>query len=909
MDNEVTNFKTLPDELVHAIFEYLDYGELARVAVTCSWGYERATPLLWKDLELKDKWTLHPKEERAQIAAHRCKDNRCDEHDDTPIIKKLLVLASKPAIASLVQTVLHRCHLPPPSIYHDLPKFSFKSMVLSPDSRTRNLLILAIWNMQNVHTLRIVYGHYNLTHTLIWGFLHPDRPRQIPLRRLWLESCSLALPSPKRMGDSYWPDLTGIESLRIRRLTFLNDKTRALLYRGIAPSRGKACSTLQDGVGGEYRTYTSPVLKNGDVSLETMEDAWFYDSIAYRELPQAHKVLKDGETLLNGTGMLTGQEPAPPVTFLRYLLWDTTPTLTSLNLDMLLTFSCYQERDESDVHDLLNTLSTLRFPHLRAFQMRNANTPWSSLPKGTYLLDAREFAADFRTLSTSFLDFMEAHPKLQCLAWPMDRFFSQHSQSPQIVERRERIMANLGRTLVELRIDISCSEDAMEEGMAPFQSAFGSIARRRRFISWFAPQMKKLEVVKIEGAIPRAERREMIRALYACPLKKIVMIGTSFPLGNNWMNDDRLSNPLGGFGGMNDFEVWGLHHEDEKALALTANNPPPPLSPGFKFEPDFDWPAPCSMANEMASFHAQTITELKFCGFTGAPILYTPTPLAETLLKPLRHFHALERLTVAMWLDTNFEGRYRDEEVVSYWLDARSPYSTALAIVPSSDATADDDDAGDARREDDEGVATNPDDQHNTNDADADPNVHHAFPPTPPYPNHTLASVTVDPLTGPEPVIAIPAAAASSSPSKPSLATWPNRLAALYHPRSIAAQVVRQLGPSLSNEAKSRPGGVLVRASFCLGAQIGCGAVWDVDVRVGRARRRRATKGMRGADDGAETAANGEEGSGGYGNEEKNTAQAKQDEEGVDVLLDFEGPREEAEPARWWGKMRERRWF
>lgn len=250
-------------------------------------------------------------------------------------------------------------------------------MVLSPDSRTRNLLILAIWNMQNVHTLRIVYGHYNLTHTLIWGFLHPDRPRQIPLRRLWLESCSLALPSPKRMGDSYWPDLTGIESLRIRRLTFLNDKTRALLYRGIAPSRGKACSTLQDGVGGEYRTYTSPVLKNGDVSLETMEDAWFYDSIAYRELPQAHKVLKDGETLLNGTGMLTGQEPAPPVTFLRYLLWDTTPTLTSLNLDMLLTFSCYQERDESDVHDLLNTLSTLRFPHLRAFQMRNANTPWS----------------------------------------------------------------------------------------------------------------------------------------------------------------------------------------------------------------------------------------------------------------------------------------------------------------------------------------------------------------------------------------------------------------------------------------------------------------------------------------------------------------------------------------------------
>ncbi|KAK7537011.1 uncharacterized protein J3D65DRAFT_667712 [Phyllosticta citribraziliensis] len=879
MDKDLIKFKALPDELVHGIFEYLNDRELARVALTCSWGYQRAMPLLWKDLELKDKWTLHPKHLKPQISANRCRDEACDEHDDTPVIK------NKPHIASLVHTVLHRCHLPTPSIYQELPKISFKSKVLSTDVRTRKLLMLAMWNLTNVHTLRIVYGHYNLTHVLVWGFLHPHRPRNIPLRRLWLENCSLAMPRPTKIDGGHWPDLTGMESLRVRRLTIVDDKTRGVLHDAIAPSRGKKCTTMQDGVGGEYRTYTTPIGRDGEVSLETLKKAIFCENLIYKEMPEAEKVLKKQEILFYTTeGVFPSHDPAPPVNFLRYLLWDTTQTLTSLNLDMLLTFSCHQERDESDTHDLLNHLSALRFPHLRAFQMRNAATPWSSLPKGTYLLDAREFASDFRTLSTSFLEFMEAHDKLQCLAWPMDRFFSQHSQHKAIVERRERVLDNLSRTLTELRIDISFSEDPMDEGMAAFQSSVGAIARRRRFISWFASRMKKVEVVKMEGAIPRAERREIIRALHASPLKKIVMIGTAYPLGNTWANSDNQT----------EADIWGLHFEDEKAISATNKEPSTYPGPDFEFNPSFDWPNSCSMAHTIASFHSQTITELKFCGYTGAPILFTPTPPAKMLLEPLRHFHALERLTMSFWLDTYFEGDHRDLEVISYWLNMRSPQSTALAVAPDANKPIDTYD-----------FCSNIFDgspRYLTDSEAEDDYIPNKVPRRTRHPDHVLNAITVDPLTGPEPLVGIPITCVHRGfNAKPvPLSKWPDRLHALYLPRHLAEAVARQIAPLLSDTAKRKAGGVLVRASFCLGAQAGLGAVWDVDVRIGakprssmRIRREKRQWDRRELN----------------GRPHPKGKEKRHVDQWFDVLLDWDGPREEAERSRWWGKMKERRWF
>jgi hypothetical protein len=83
-----------------------------------------------------------------------------DDHDDTPIIKRLFLLASTPRLASKVRTVTHRCHLPTPAIFAELPHMSFSDQSLSSDARTIALLRFAILNMVGVHTLRIIFPHY-----------------------------------------------------------------------------------------------------------------------------------------------------------------------------------------------------------------------------------------------------------------------------------------------------------------------------------------------------------------------------------------------------------------------------------------------------------------------------------------------------------------------------------------------------------------------------------------------------------------------------------------------------------------------------------------------------------------------------------------------------------------------------
>lgn len=57
---------------------------------------------------------------------------------------------------------------------------------------------------------------------------------------------------------------------------------------------------------------------------------------------------------------------------------------------------------------------------------------------------------------------------------------------------------------------------------------------RRAFISEFASKMQTVEDLKIEGGIPRDERRETLRAMGACPLRKVVLIGVNSPAGNTW---------------------------------------------------------------------------------------------------------------------------------------------------------------------------------------------------------------------------------------------------------------------------------------------------------------------------------------------------------------------------------------
>ena len=242
------------------------------------------------------------------------------------------------------------------------------------------------------------------------------------------------------------------------------------------------------------------------------------------------------------------------------LLHSASATLTSVCLDWVLTPPNHHKRSglqwagpndrgwASWIKTYLNFFE-LRFSHLRALQFRNAVVLETMHPQGLYLfdraripfnddVDAKLMLGDRykERLDLACLTFMEYHTNLQCLAWPMDGFFSDQPPRSDIADRIEAVVDNLGRTLLDLRVDmlyIGQGERQTDE----FPSSTRD--RRRRFISDFAARMTKVESIKIEGGIPRDERREVVRALHACPLKKIVMIGVCSAVGNtvsNWLD-------------------------------------------------------------------------------------------------------------------------------------------------------------------------------------------------------------------------------------------------------------------------------------------------------------------------------------------------------------------------------------
>lgn len=87
----------------------------------------------------------------------------------------------------------------------------FDSLSLSSNPRLLYLLQLALRNLKNVHTLRVICGHRNITKALLEGFFNSTRPPSV--RRLWLESCSL-LGANIDLGAL----AHGLESIRIRRV-------------------------------------------------------------------------------------------------------------------------------------------------------------------------------------------------------------------------------------------------------------------------------------------------------------------------------------------------------------------------------------------------------------------------------------------------------------------------------------------------------------------------------------------------------------------------------------------------------------------------------------------------------------------------------------------------------------------
>ncbi|KAH8726932.1 hypothetical protein GQ44DRAFT_770861 [Phaeosphaeriaceae sp. PMI808] len=773
----IPSLESLPEELLQLIVAYLPISTLKKAALVCTTLNRHATDILWNHVCLVDQWKVYPDgPTNLPLAAGRGL-KRSDEHDDTPIIQKLFLLASNPMLASKVHILTHRCHLPLPNIFHELPRMHFHTENLSQDARLYVLLGLAIRNMVNVHTLRIIYGHMRLTTALVVGFMNHNRPRRVPLRKLWLENCFL---SPKIMPFLSPGNANGLESLRIRRLdaaAFFWPQKRDLAHLEFRPSRGGTYFLMHDGQ--RLRSL---------LEAERMDHAKTFDDVLWDENPGI-------EDFANAQQLIQVEERIPDasVSPMQWILEFSASTLTSLNLDWILW-----RRKEIDLHDqsstTLKTLATLRFPHLTAFQLRNAVLQQTMLPADIFLFE------------DTFLEFMEYHHKLQCLAWPLDRFYSHAKPSIQVQNRSRKLTAHLGNMLTDLRVDalyIGYGEPITDASQTTEEMY--ECVRRRRFIAEFASHMRRIERIKLEGGLPRDEKREILRALHWCPLKKVVMIGVSYPVGNTWGHHGQALKALDQGAGWDDME--SLEDEDSQGI-LEAYKRGFHVANDFQFEPDYGWPPQAPLLQTIALHHASTIEELKICGYNGCPILSYQTRITGSLLSGLRQFDNLKNLVMSFWLLTWYESSYRDTEIIKYWLESRSPSSTALAIV------------------------------------------------TPPRtPSQELP---VDP--GHFPTFHTPLINA------PQFNRWAVALKTSFSPSALAYRVARDIGPYLSPVAKNRPGGVCLRASFCLGdrdERRPASDVFDLDVRIGTDNQ----------------------------------------------VLEFTGPREEGERGRWWNKVESRRWF
>lgn len=704
-------------------------------------------------------------------------------------------------------------------------------MNLSTDARTIELVQRAVANMTKIQTLRIVFGHPTLSEALVRCIFDATRVKELPLRRLWLENVRI---TPGGFGDlsdvTKHPyglplrlNFSGLESVRYRRspLWLQSIYTRfgraasqsyRIYLRGYHPAPPGAPSipepqpaygTLQNGEGGLYETPTGIDIYQQQTSMDTSgsgyrrsrnDQDWYFDEKIYGAISQdpgypsdldkyAAPNVQEANTRAHEHFWIAGRATlAEGLDADCYAsLWPlkaASHTLTSLNLDWILPGLRATPEDATLADriwpEFLHLLFSLRFSRLRAFQLRNAVVPHTKLPDCFYLLDEGKFGS-------TALEFMEAHQSLQCLAWPMDHFFNENPEHPETTRRADAVIDRLAETLTDLRIDTLYSGNGEAQSEESWTEDRAALERRRTFISRFAAKLSRLQSIKIEGGMPRDERRETIRALRHCPLRKIVLIGVTSPIGNTWGLGGRDLPEL-----LSPDETADLEAEDKDAVFAIGPTPPqPPVEADLNhpFTPAYGWPASPPMLHTLASNHAATITELKFCGYKGSACLYEPTPITSPLLAPLKHFHNLEMLVLSTWLSTLFEHAYHDQDIIAYWLNTRDPASTAL--VPVS-----------------------------TNDED--------------------------------------------------LGSWALALKTRFAPLALARRVVEMFGAVLSERAKGKKGGVKVRASFCLGDW---GGIFDIDVVVGK----------------------------GAG--------------GEDVLVGFEGPREELEATRRRDKLEGRRWF
>ncbi|KAK3064088.1 hypothetical protein LTS18_010214 [Coniosporium uncinatum] len=878
--NTPPQLQSLPEEILHSIFDHLDAPSLSELSLVSQWANDHAASRIWADVELIDCRRSYPKGSSVFQAAaadpgglpdkifDENPSEYLDEHDDTPIIRKLIILARNPRIASKVRKLTHRCHVPVPNVFTELPHIILSGRTLSTDPRTHVLLKAAVANMRNVHTLRIIFGHWLLSIGLLHNFLHPSRMPETPLRRLWLEGCSLEGLSPEMVMSS--SQLTQLKSLRFRRLRLTLDP---LAEGNFAYGRGASKKQLTNGAGSYYRTYVNynRMEAFGDNSkwshlpADLFVPVSRFDNAIYERLPDIERLLSDlpgyspyadpvGEYFQNTSWMRQSRRPA---NFAQSLCMQALESLTSLNLDWVGWIRSDGHVGSQDAvaqmqHDFLSNIASLHFPHLRSFQLRNAisTRATTKLQTEVYL-----FAPQSQTGPVGFLEFMEAHPNLLNLAWPMDKFYPHWKVDKTTKTRISTTVANLGRTLLGLRIDFDTDGFDRGEPLTDESRDVASVearARRHLFVRDFAAEMTKVRTIKIEGGVPRDEKRETIRALYRCPLEKVVLIGISCPLGNLWGGDGEWLAHQDPFLSDN---AGALEEEHTEAILAASKTVPLPPDENFHFVPTYNWLPGPPMLHTIATHHASTINELKFCGYYGSPPLGLKTPLSDAMLSSLKYFDNLEAIVLSVWLPTFFDGDYLDDSIIQSWTDYQNACSTAGSTADPSTSDLPATAAAVSSITSDEDLAQTLVEYLNANieSFTSDPLPTAPAPAAPSQPPAPEPASTIDPdIDMPDAPRNPPDSEVTMSPwlhdlmypgtdsLLPTLPPildhyarmdWRAQVTRSYSPRTLAQQVCLMIGPHLSAKAKRRTGGVRVRSSFCLGTLTS--DIFDFDIRIG----------------------------------------------------------------------------
>ena len=516
---------------------------------------------------------------------------------------------------------------------------SFRSTTLSVDPRTQCILQRAIRCMSGVHTLRIILGHQYIVEGLIRGFFHYERISQAPVRRLWIESSYI--------DRCYWDPrissiASGLESIRMRRMYISRTHEGELLH--LARSRN-----AQTGSSGTYEATTH--------ISELSEHAVEFESRIYTNLAQQYP----GSILqccgkCNCPGCANGPRRDQKDTLFFYgVLTGQSETLTSITFDWLLNGRAVVEA---------LTLTRPQFPRLKALQIRNAVDPPAELELSS---SSAALHPVCYLLGPVWLDFLQRHPNLECLAWPMEYFLPGVTQSRTLGDDGREVIKTLSHRLRSLRIDARVMNHHLDNIDMFGAHSPQALVRQRAFIHFVASQMRSLKVFKVEGTIPIELRYELLQALQHCSLQKVVIIGVNWAVANTWTDLEEhhsshwrleIGRPV----------FWKSAVPSSQQISTQDDLVEAPEDPeALSLEIDEYPKADFSLLKLLVLSQATSVSELKFCGFIGSPMLYYPSPKAQLELSYLKGFHNLRYLTMAVWLAATHENQDLSSQIPEFW--------------------------------------------------------------------------------------------------------------------------------------------------------------------------------------------------------------------------------------------------